>query len=667
MKKLFPEKRFNPVIRLYLPYWNFEQALDDTVRYCKEADIHDVLLFTDAQYLVWNQLSREEVEVEASNLKLAVERFRLEGFNSVGINSSLTQPKSYADHRGHNDYDYWTTTADGACDYRLPCLLDPKLDSFVDFFFGALAETGADYVYVDDDLRYMQTRSANTLGCFCELHIAEFSKCSGTAWTRETLSQATLKQPDVRHKWLAFLGERLEEIAARIHTAVKKVNPEMRTGFMVPCVNAAPLNGNYLTNMVSSLCGNDKPLMRPCIGPYRDYDRKVMTAGLFHMEMTGHIFRDTDADYTPEIETAPGTAVSKSATAAGFHITQALLNGMNNPLFSPVGYCGDTPYLEPRYLKIFKTWRPFFETVRENVPRRGTRKGIGLFCNLAAALEYDAPVVNVPELYLPACSLHDILDTAGLPHTYDKSDISFIAGIHAAALSPDELAELLAKGVFLDATAAEILIRRGYGRDIGLKDLELLPYCGGELASSKEFFGEHCGSYIQARVAPAGTMRTIIPLAGAEELSSFADYDLKRIGTGVIRYENRVGGRIVVVPYSIPETMTSDAAFHLTCRQRQEMFRRLIDWMKPDAFTFEIPPGQDFTLQYWEDESRATLVLTNTGFDIPEKIELKSKLPLDKAKMISSNGILKTVSYDGECLFGDFKSFRPAIIVMEKF
>ncbi|MDD3155819.1 MAG: hypothetical protein PHS41_13250, partial [Victivallaceae bacterium] len=274
MKKLFPNNRFNPVLRLYLPYWNFEKILDDTVRYCKEADIRDVLLFTDAQYLVWNQLSRSEIKTEAANLKSAVTRFRREGFNSVGINSSLAQPKSHADHRGHNDYDYWATTADGACDHRLPCLLDPKLDSFIDFFFGELAGTGADYVYIDDDLRYMLTGYANTIGCFCELHISEFSRYSGTEWSRETLLQATLERADVRQKWIAFLGQRLEEIATMIHSAVKRINPEMRVGLMVPCVNAAPLSGNHLTNIASGLCGNDKLLMRPCIGPYNDFERK---------------------------------------------------------------------------------------------------------------------------------------------------------------------------------------------------------------------------------------------------------------------------------------------------------------------------------------------------------------------------------------------------------
>jgi hypothetical protein len=81
---------------------------------------------------------------------------------------------------------------------------------------------------------------------------------------------------------------------------------------------------------------------------------------------------------------------------------------------------------------------------------------------------------------------------------------------------------------------------------------EFLLYFGGELAVSKDFFCKHCGSYIQARIAPSGTMRTSIPLAGAEELFCFVDHDLKRIGTGVIRYENRLGGEIAVLPYSIP-------------------------------------------------------------------------------------------------------------------
>jgi hypothetical protein len=56
--------------------------------------------------------------------------------------------------------------------------------------------------------------------------------------------------------------------------------------------------------------------------------------------------------------------------------------------------------------------------------------------------------------------------------------------------------------------------------------------------------------------------------------------------------------------------------------------------------------------------------LTNTGFDIPEKIELKSNLSFDWAKMIYSDGLLQAAAYDGKFLFGDFTPFYPVIVIM---
>lgn len=661
--ELFPHGSFRPVLRLYIPYWNEESVRRETVRYCRETGIRDILLFSDAQYLVWNQLSPQELEREYGVWSRSIRAFREAGIQTIGINCSLMQMQSKADHRRHSDYDYWLTSADGSCLHNLPCPMDPKLDAYIDLFFGKLAAAGADYLYMDDDLRYMNNTVGNSLGCFCPLHLKRFSGLTGKEWTADTLREAVLNDPELRRTWVRFNGARLEDIAVRIGQAAKRVNPAVRLGLMVPCVSGIPLSGNDLVKTAENIAAGSRTLLRPCIGPYQDYNRKMVFAGLYHLEMTRKIF-GSSADYTPEIETSPSTAVSKSGTVARLYMMQGLLNRMNAPLFTTVGYCGDTPYLEPRYLRMLKDSAPFFRSVLRHAPEPSARRGIGLFSNLNAPMQYQAPVKNITRLYFPACVLHDVLDSAGLPHTYEKSPVSFLCGIHAAALSRQEAEEVLRGGVFLDALAAEILIGKGLGSLIGTGAGIPLPYAAAEKCVMTEVFGSYTGSYMQSRIAPQGSIRRFVPEPGAEEVSAFMDHDLNYLYPAVIRFRNRLGGRIAVLPYEIQETADTTAVYHLICHQRQRMFHALTDWMDPALLPCRLPDGSETVMQYWREKERSVLVLTNIAYDVYDSCELKSSLPLDHAQCIADDGSVRPLKWSDGVLHERLEPFHPLMILI---
>lgn len=663
--ELFPHDSFHPVLRLYIPYWNEEHIRQEAIRYCRETGIRDILLFSDAQYLVWNQLSPQEIEREYGVWSRSIKAFRESGIRTVGINCSLMQMQSKADHRNHSDYDFWLTSADGSCLHNLPCPMDPKLDAYIDLFFGKLAATGADYLYMDDDLRYMNNTVGNSLGCFCPLHLKRFSELTGKEWDADTLKEAVLNDPELRRTWVRFNGARLEEIASRIGRAAKRATPAVRVGLMVPCVNGIPLSGNDLVKTAENIAAGSRTLLRPCIGPYQDYNRKMVFAGLYHLEMTRKIFGDS-ADYTPEIETSPSTAVSKSATVARLYMMQGLLNRMNAPLFTTVGYCGDTPFLEPRYPRMLKESMPFFRSVLRHAPEPSSRRGIGLFSNLNAPLQYEAPVKNITGLYFPACVLHDILDSAGLPHTYEKSPVSFLCGIHAAALSEREAEEVLSGGIFLDALAAEILVGKGLGSLIGVTSVTPLPYAAAEQCVMPEIFGSYAGSYMQSRIAQPGTIRRLVPEPGAEEVTGFADHDLKHLYPAVIRFRNRLGGRIAVLPYEIRETADNVAVYHLICHQRQKMFHALTDWMDPTLLPCRFPDGSEIVIQYWREVKHSILVLTNIAYDVYDSYELESSLPLDHAQCIADDGSIRPLKWSDGILHERLEPFHPLMILIQE-
>jgi hypothetical protein len=675
MKELFKQNRVNYILRTYLPTWNYEQRIEEIVRFCKETDTCYVMLFTDAQHIVWNQLTLDEARHEADNILEAKNRLLKDGIR-LGINSSYNMPQSRWDQRNHNDYDFWATYADGSCEYRTPCLLDPKLEEYLNSYYSILAEVGADYIHIDDDHRYVMMGQKNTWGCFCELHLRKFGDVTGRTWTRLELNKALLEDQQIRVQWIDFLGERLVEIAKIISSSVHRVNPEIEVGMMVPCVHPLPAMGHTVKNMMKAFSPEGIPLVRPCIGPYSDHDRRQIIPGLFYLEFIGYLLGD-NAVYTPEIETTPFSRFSKSMTTVRFHITQCLLNRMNNPAISLCGYSGDSPYFEPAFVDLLARSRGFFEGVRANAPGRGSRKGIQLMWDFNAPKASTRAVDSVTDFYWPSFVVHDILGNSGFPCTYDESPVKFLVGDTAYALTEEHISELLKSNLVLDATAARALAKRGFAEQIGCCVGDAVKEFAAEECIDEKYFGQYAGAYIPLKGVPLKSVLTLKPSNDAVEISQIVNHDLKKIAPGVILFKNASGGKIATLPYAIGPT-DSDLR-HFICYQRQFMFRRIFDWMNPESVPVFVEHPSDFAVQCWDDGKRLMCCITNLSYDDAEHIVIKfnaGTLNIANAFYIAADGSVKPLSPFVEDLSSpgetrwriknNFHIFTPFIIIMNK-
>ena len=675
MKELFAPNCVNYILRTYLPTWNYEQRIEEILRFCKETGTCNVMLFTDAQHIVWNQLTMAEAEDEAANIARAMKRLTDENIR-LGINSSYNMQQSRWDHRSHNDYDYWATYSDGISEYSAPCLLDPKLDEYLRNFYTILAQAGPDYIYVDDDHRYQLQGQKNTWGCFCELHLRKFGEVTGATWTREVLSYALLNNQAVRAQWIDFLGARLIKIAEIIRNTVHAINPEIELGMMVPCVHTLPSMGHTIENMARAFSPNDRPLVRPCIGPYFDRDRRQIIPGLFYMEFTGHLLGDA-AVYTPEIETTPFSRFSKSMTTVRFHITQCLLNRMNNPAISLCGYSGDSPYFEPAFVDLLTRSCGFFESVRANAPIRGSRKGIQLMWDFNAPKASTRVVDSVTDFYWPAFVVHDILGNSGFPCTYDESPVKFLVGDTAYALPENRIKELLKSNLALDAIAAKALAERGFAGQIGCCPDNAIKEFGAEECISEKYFGQYAGAYIPLKGVSLKSVFNLNPADNAAEISRIVNHDRQKIAAGVILFENISGGKIVTLPYSIGP-LDSDLR-HYICYQRQFMFRQVFEWMNPESVPVFVEYPGDFAVQCWDDGKRLMCCITNLSYDDAEHIVLKlnaGSLNIANASFITEDGKLESLSSRAEDLSSPgeirwriskpFHIFTPFIFIINK-
>ena len=94
------------------------------------------------------------------------------------------------------------------------------------------------------------------------------------------------------------------------------------------------------------------------------------------------------------------------------------------------------------------------------------------------------------------------------------------------------------------------------------------------------------------------------------------------------------------------------------------MFHALADWMDPALLPCRFPDGSEIVVQYWREEERSTLVLTNIAYDVYDSYELKSSLPLEHAQCIADNGSIRPLKWSDGILRERLEPFRPLMILI---
>lgn len=674
MENIFNQSQINYIIRTYLPTWRYQERINELIQFCNEVGAKYVMLFTDAQHMVWNQLTLEEAKKEADNIHKAKERLIKEGIR-LGINSTYNMPMSRFDHRKHNDYDYFATKKDRTCEYRTPCLLDPKLDKYLKQFYTILAEIKPDYIYVDDDHRYILVEDG-TFGCFCDLHLRKFGEITGETWTREKLNKALKNKQSIRKVWIEFLGKRLVEISNIIREAVHSVYPEIRVGMMMPCIHPLPVMGHNIINVLNAFKGTGKSLIRPCIEPYSDHNRRQIIPELFYMEYTGYLLGD-NAEYTLEIETTPFTRFSKSMTVVRFHIASGILNRMNTMAISTCGYIGDSAYLEPAFVNMLRDNKNFFEGVRKIAPERGTRKGIQFIWDFDSAKLSKHKINDVTDLFWPAFTCHEIIGNMGFSYTYDESHVKFLAGDSVRAFSKERITEIFKGGVVLDVLSAQALIDLGYKDMIGCEIGESLNYFAAEECLSQEFCGRYINTYIPLKFVRLDGVFRLKPEEKAIVVSRITGHNREEISPGVVLFKNSLGGRIAILPYII--FGVENDLRHMICYQRRFMFKQIFKWMDPKVLTLFVEEPSDFAIFVWENKQNIVVCITNLSYDkISEiKVEIyRDNLKPENAFYVSDDGSLQPLANKIEIPLSDLQTtwkirheffiFNPFIMILQR-
>ena len=131
----------------------------------------------------------------------------------------------------------------------------------------AIAETGVDMIWFDDDLRY--GFFGNEAGCLCKNHIALINEILGENSDFETISHNVLNggKNKFRDAYLKANGMVFENFAKEMRKAVDEVNPNTRMGFC-SCMTGWDIDGTDAATLAKIMAGNTKPIVRLIGAPY---------------------------------------------------------------------------------------------------------------------------------------------------------------------------------------------------------------------------------------------------------------------------------------------------------------------------------------------------------------------------------------------------------------
>ena len=457
------------------------------------------------------------------------------------------------------------------------CPLDGAFRSALSGGMAAAAAIARPFMLLLEDDFQVSFHPGADCGCFCPLHLAQFATRMGRVYQREELAELFRKRtPEsqrLRHLWSLGSRDSLVQLATDIEQAVHAVSPETRLG-LAQCAHDAA-EGDFSAAVVQALAGGNKPLVRVHGVNYASDTARELPSETFEvMHSCEHLPKTFEL--LIEGDTYPHTTFFTSATKLQSMIAIALTCGCHDTLFYATQYLDD-PLEECAYLTMYKKHALQFAAWRAEL---GSSQLTG--CEILyrpAAANAVAWKGGTPRSPVP---WPGVLGRYGVPYTSRSgAGVKVLSGETAAVLTEQEIQSIFSGGILMDGSAAHILSERGFDHLLGasVEPGGQATFCYERLRANKldtATQGELIYNFLFAPAgAEGGGFFRLIPHAGAEVVSDFLDPNYRAVQPGMLRFENRLGGRVGIMAFDLQRTQSS-AIF---CYRKRRALVLLLEWL----------------------------------------------------------------------------------------
>ncbi len=507
------------------------------------------------------------------------------------------------------------------------CPLSPAWRRHVAKIWRLYAQARPHVIWVEDDIRTFNHAPAR-FGCFCPDHMREFSKRVGQPVTREQLVAAMLK-PGVPHPWrkvyLDMQAEFMIETVSFLSKVVHAVSPETSLGLMSSGPRVHCLEGRRWKEFGLAMADGQPLYSRPPMGNYNEDSLRGFYYSHDSIKITRSCMPEQTIEQT-EVESVPFTQYSKSATFTFLEMAVSFAYGSHGVTMNLFDHAGTPMEDEPVFGRILAEKKPWLNALAERAQVPGTYRGVQLLHHERSSYVKRLPAkAHYWGLMEDGSEAMQALETHGIATTYEDSNVVTATGQTLRAYGDDAIRGMLKQGLLLDATAAGVLVERGFGPDIGIKSADK-PVNIDTLGafSAEEFnyrlFGGHDRDYLTLTIPGLGgrpSLSVMKPAPGAKVASWIVDPDARRHHPCMIAFRNRMGGRVVV--HGLDWASAYGVAFNHTFRRRQ--LQGAVRWLAGGRVPLQVNGGV-YPLAFRKDTEAFTLVgLFNLTLDAWPEVE----------------------------------------------
>lgn len=560
-------------------------------------------------------------ERRADVLRRRMPLLKRDGVRSVGINVLTTighldegwdclPPLPFPAMVGH----------DGRISRGCACPNTAAYRDYVTAKYRLVAGASPDFIWVDDDIRMHNHGVA--YGCFCDACLQIFSAGAGRRWNRGDLVRA-LREPSesgLREAWVEQNEATIASLMRDVEGAIHGVSPAIATGLMTTGFDFVTYSGQF-TGWFTAL-GAAKA--RPGGGCYTDaapleMARKALSTGRQVASLPPSV---RDIQY--EHENCPYALLGKSVTSILNECALALGVGVNGITFNV--FAG----LEERrpLMEAMTAARPCWEEIQafaHDLPMAGVWQAWSARLMARRKVRPGEDWFG-PDARYSLARLQPLLEL-GLPVSAVPSAAgTLFSGKVIEAFSDAEIERAFSGGVLMDTAALDALAERGYGDLAGVRVARRLDNGVKERLTRDPLNGPYAGVERNACIdlwgSAAGLADVLEPLdEHARVLARMETLLDEDRGPCVTAFENRLGGRVVVMGYA--------PWIHLGFPAKREQLLNAADWAARGTVPVRI--GQVVKLipfvRLSADRNRGAVVLLNAGFDTVTEATLHVRAP----------------------------------------
>lgn len=535
----------------------------------------------------------------------------------------------------------------------------PYDDGFKNYIYNAMrtiASYSPDHIMVDDDFRLIGRPSH---GCACPLHLKRFNELANTDFTRDELYDKLIVNKDESKNYDEIFWntqkESLIETAKVMRAGIDSIDPKLPGSFC--CVGN---NAEFADEIAQILAGEGNPvIMRLNNGNYTPAGARFFSSVFFRAASQVAKVKDKVDFILAETDTCPQNRYSTGAMSVHTHFVGTILEGANGAKHWITRLTSHEPQSGVAYRKVLKKYSGFYSVLSDITPSlkwRGCRIPVGTKPYPEFGVEK-----NFGETYngWGRC----VLERLGLPMYFSEKNDGVLCLDTEVNLSDEEILEALKRPVFLASDSAQQLIKRGFGKYIGV---DVREWHGKEAISEKVYVnGKHMSSQMKIKELVVTDESAVVD----SMTYNTVDYEhFEPLFPGSVIFKNSLGGTVFTFAGSPNTDYNLIEAFSFLNYSRKEQLINML--RKTDELPAYFPGDEEVYLRVADmPDGGLFCAVFNLGLDPIEKLDMVFEKTISKIEKLLPDGTRKEISFmvDGDkyILDTECNTLDPVVIFVK--